>query len=299
VVGAGGYIGDGVARAFRRAGYRVYGVVRKEAQEAHLLANEIIPVKGDLKDPQLYEEIIEECSVIVDAVYDKEASPIFFNFVKNVKKHNVGNYKALYIMTSGIMIYHNNGDSLAPKTEDLEPTPKDENEMIPKKKLEDTVLSTTELRTVVIRPGFVYGGHGGVILPLFFDVDPKKKEIGAVGKPEKRWSWVHVDDLGEAYVKVAQAGSVVNGQVFNVSAQDNPTYEDLKFVCAKVAGWQGTKGDIKYNPEVTNKRQQNWETNVIINPQKAYDLLGWKPAYVGVLNEADIYYKTWKATQHR
>ena len=44
------------------------------------------------------------------------------------------------------MIYHNNGESLVPKTEDLEPTPKDENEMIPKKKFEDVVLSTTELQ---------------------------------------------------------------------------------------------------------------------------------------------------------
>lgn len=34
-----------------------------------------------------------------------------------------------------------------------------------------------------------------------------------------RWSWVHVDDLGEAYVKVAKAGSVVDNQVFNIAAQ--------------------------------------------------------------------------------
>lgn len=77
------------------------------------------------------------------------------------------------------------------------------------------------------------------------------------------------------------------------------------------------------------QRQKNWETNVIINPQKvpflsfhlfsflefqipfscpffvlfqfcndslkAHDLLGWKPLHVGVLNEVDTYYATWKA----
>jgi NAD(P)-dependent dehydrogenase (short-subunit alcohol dehydrogenase family) len=46
VVGAGGYIGDGVARAFRRAGYQTYGVIRHEKQKEHLLRNEITPVIG-------------------------------------------------------------------------------------------------------------------------------------------------------------------------------------------------------------------------------------------------------------
>jgi nucleoside-diphosphate-sugar epimerase len=46
VVGAAGYIGDGVARAFRRAGYLTYGVIRDEKQREHLVRNEIIPVIG-------------------------------------------------------------------------------------------------------------------------------------------------------------------------------------------------------------------------------------------------------------
>jgi hypothetical protein len=48
-------------------------------------------------------------------------------------------------------------DSLLPKDETFEPHPTDQHEMIPKKKFEDEVLGSTELRTVVIRPGFVYG----------------------------------------------------------------------------------------------------------------------------------------------
>ena len=46
VVGASGYIGDGVARAFRRAGYRVYGLTRDSSKADYFIQNEIIPVIG-------------------------------------------------------------------------------------------------------------------------------------------------------------------------------------------------------------------------------------------------------------
>ena len=46
VFGAVGYIGEGIAKAFRRNGYKVYGVLRDESKKEHLLRNEIIPVIG-------------------------------------------------------------------------------------------------------------------------------------------------------------------------------------------------------------------------------------------------------------
>lgn len=302
VVGASGYIGEGVARAFRRAGYRVYGVVRKHDPKVweHLLRNEITPVQGDLGSPEKYKDIIKECSIFVDAIYDKASSPVFLDYLKKEKAHTIENYKSLYIMTSGIMTYYP-GEAdleygLPPKDESQDPPAKDEIEMVPKKKFENTVLTTTELRTVVIRPGFVYGGHGGVIMPMFFGIDVTAPKLVIHGRRDKRWSWVHVDDLGEAYVKVAKAGSIVNNQIFNIAAPDNPTFEDLKVTCARTAGWKGT--EIVQEPLPADAfRQKNWETNVIINAQKAYDLLGWKPSHIGVLNEVDLYYASWKASQ--
>ncbi len=61
-------------------------------------------------------------------------------------------------------------ESLIPKDETVEPHPTDTHEMVPRKNLEDTILKTSELRTVVIRPGFVYGAYFFLhfILFLFF-----------------------------------------------------------------------------------------------------------------------------------
>lgn len=80
-----------------------------------------------------------------------------------------------------------------------------------------------------------------------------------------RWSWVHVDDLGEAYVRIAKVGNIVDGQLFNLAANDNPTYDELKIAAAKASGWKN--GEIKYvSPE--EKKFGVWGFNVIINPEK-------------------------------
>ena len=44
-----------------------------------------------------------------------------------------------------------------PKDETWEPHPTDQHEMVPKKIFEDVVLASTQVRPVVVRPGFVYG----------------------------------------------------------------------------------------------------------------------------------------------
>ena len=46
VTGATGYIGGAAARALRRAGHVVHGLVRSSDKEAELLRSEIIPVRG-------------------------------------------------------------------------------------------------------------------------------------------------------------------------------------------------------------------------------------------------------------
>jgi len=278
----------------------VYGLIRNPDLKDHLKAQEIIPVIGTLEKPEEFKSVILECSIVVDAIYLPNHSNEFFEYVRKLRATDVEAHKILYILTSGIMIYYPGyfKETLRPVDETTNPSPTDPLEMVPKKQCEEQVLSGKGVRGCVVRPGFVYGGHGGVIAPLFFNVQPDADLI-IEGRPDKRWSWVHVDDLGEAYVAVASAGSVVNNQVFNLSAQDNPTYEELKVTCARAAGWKGTSANIKRVPLPDSEfRRKNWETNVIINPRKAFDLLGWKPKHVGILAEVEVYYASWKAAHH-
>jgi len=89
---------------------------------------------------------------------------------------------------------------------------------------------------------------------------------------------------------------MVDSQLFNIAANDIPTYEELKIAAATAAGWKGTVTK-QIDVPADQPRLKNLEANVIINPQKAFDLLGWRPNHVGVVQEIDLYYLAWK--QHR
>jgi len=58
--------------------------------------------------------------------------------------------------------------------------------------------STRGIRSVVLRPGMVYGPNGGMIAGMY----RQAKETGVIrlaGSGENHWSLIHIDDLAELY----------------------------------------------------------------------------------------------------
>eukprot|EP01121_Diplochlamys_sp_Union-15-3_P006005 TRINITY_DN1640_c0_g1_i1.p1 TRINITY_DN1640_c0_g1~~TRINITY_DN1640_c0_g1_i1.p1 ORF type:complete len:243 (-),score=13.32 TRINITY_DN1640_c0_g1_i1:346-1074(-) len=208
VFGAGGYIGEGVAYGFRRAGFRVFGLIRSEAKAKLLGKNEIIPIVGTQEKFDDYKDILLGCSVIVDAIGHNDESVKFLQRLVDLFSHRsdyAANYKPLFLFTSGIMTYGNAASRLKVKVVDETIVPSPTADETKKRfQLENKILSITKLRTVVVRPGFVYGGHGGAIASLFFN--PAEGAMTLYGSLEKRWSWVHLDDLSDGYVRIANSG---------------------------------------------------------------------------------------------
>jgi UDP-glucose 4-epimerase len=310
VIGANGYIGRGVALAFRRAGYRVYGLIRNEQHSNDLLKNEIEPLVADkFDDLQPFTDILASCSIIVDAVgYKAKLSVSLLEAAVQLGKTQTQNgklphYAPLYIFTSGIMTY---GDTSTTGRRPVDETVKPRNPPVPeasaessssnvtamkdREDFEDQVLITSSaaLKTTVVRPGFVYGGQGGFVADLF-----NSEPLVFQGRRDMRWSWVHVDDLGEGYVAIGRAPRVVvDKQLYNlVAPNDNPTYEELRLAMAKA---QGRTEKIVYKEAEPNVPTR-WDTDSIINPAKAINELGWKPRHVGFVEEIDTYYKSWAA----
>lgn len=110
VIGAGGYIGKAVALAFRRAGYRVYGLVRNEKYSNSLLQNEIEPIVAQsFDDLESLTDVLSSCSIIIDAVgYNAKLSTNLLDIAVKIGKirtedGKLPHYAPLYIFTSGIM----------------------------------------------------------------------------------------------------------------------------------------------------------------------------------------------------
>ncbi|CAF1199838.1 unnamed protein product [Didymodactylos carnosus] len=296
IVGVNGYIGFGVAKAYRRSGYKVYGLIRNEKFERELVKEEIIPIVANIDDINSYKEELLKCSIIIDAIgWNKDSSDKFLQFVLDAGQERVKNgqqYKPLYIFTTGIMTYGVVGDR--PIDETIKPQP-GTTIMKNKENFENKVLSNDKyIYPVVVRPGWVYGGTGGAVADWIYN---EKDEIILWGRKDKRWSWVHVDDLGDGYVLIGRTNpNIVRNQVFNLAApNDNPTFEEVRLKMAKVNGWTSDK--IKYHEinDETEEDLRSWDSDSIINPAKAMDQLGWRPRHIGYLHEILLYYKSWEA----
>ncbi len=59
-----------MAKGFRRAGYKVYALVRSQEKGKELLKHEVIPVIGDQGKPETYREIVRKAAIIIDNVGD-------------------------------------------------------------------------------------------------------------------------------------------------------------------------------------------------------------------------------------
>jgi len=284
VIGATGYIGQAVALAYRRAGFRVYGVVRHPEKAKILLQNEVHIIVGDLKTPDALKDHLKHAAIVVDAICDADDSPNFFEKLCQFSKERSA--QPLFILTSGILVH---GDNAHVVDETHEAS---SSLLTGRTALESRVTSSKDVRGVVLRSGFVYGGAAGYMGDVAFGIK-EKDELHLIGRKEKRYSWVHIEDLADAYVRVARAGHAVNGEVFNIAGPWAPTYEEFRIAGAKAAGW---KGSIKHTTEVPDDLWMKiCEYNTVVSSQKAFNILGWRETHLGFVAEIDIYYASWKA----
>jgi len=286
VIGATGYIGHALTLAYRRAGFKVYAVVRNAEKAKDLVQNEIQLIIGDITNPESFKEELKHAAVIVDAVGDPDSTSKFLEKVCDIIKDR--STKPLFILTSGILVYGDNSHIVD------ESHPLLSTSLAKRIASEKSVISSKDVRGVVLRPGFVYGTSGGFFGPQLFGIK-ENDELVIIGRKEKRWSWVHVEDVADAFVRVAKVGHAVDGEVFDIAGPWAPTYEEFRVAAAKAAGW---KGKVKHIPEVPadNFFLTIFEYNVVVNCQKAYNILGWRETHLGIVAEIGTYYASWKAS---
>ena len=168
ITGASGYIGHSVAKAFRAKGHTVYGLVRSQDNANHLLTHEIWPIMGEMDNPESYRPILEEVEVAVHCAFDYSPKGIendekVIDTILSVFSQNP--YPRSLIYTSGVWVYGSRGTQVVDESMPLNPL-----EIVKwRPNHEEKVLNaaTQTLRPVVIRPGCVYGGAGGMMKDIF------------------------------------------------------------------------------------------------------------------------------------
>lgn len=261
VTGANGYIGNAVARAFVRAGWITYGLVRNQETRAALRANEIISILGSASDRAFVERSAHQTRFVFDVIVScteqiMDYIPHYNDTIALLRalaeaSNKVG-VRPLVMFTSGCKDYGMTGldgsEDLEPHTEEspLSPPPI----LVPRAAHAVKVFDHTDLfDAVVIRPTTLYGLSGSFYGPIF-DVAAKAAEKGVLeltAHSKSIMHGTHVDDCAEAYVTVAEADrGTVKGQCYNISGR---RYETLEEVANALVEEYKIEGGVEYLPE--------------------------------------------------
>lgn len=295
VTGASGYIGNAVALAFRRAGHRVYGMVRNETRAHGLLCDEIEPVIGQLSNPPSYAAALQQSDVYVHCAFDmsdhgvqqdKETIGVLLAAAR------AGQSRKTIIYTSGCWVYGNTGHEVVDEGTPARPLPL----VAWRPKHEQLILDNAKpsLRTLVMRPGCVYGGLGG-LTGIWFS-SARRGSVDIVDRGQNRWPMIHVQDLASVYVLAAEQ-EAYNGLIFNISDGSRNTVREM---CEEVARVAGIPGSLRFlNREEASVQYGGLAEGLLADLQmsssRARLLLGWQPRHCNFLDFAADYWKAWNA----
>lgn len=292
ITGATGYIGYSVALAFRRAGYYVSGLIRNPKKTWMLESHEIHPILGDLHKPETYREAVRGSSLIVHAAadYSVDRAAVDRSVVQMVRSVSEQQSRPkTFIYTSGCWVYGNTGTTAASETAPLNPS------MAARWRpaVEQEVLQASGLRTVIVRPGCVYGKQGG-LMSMWFDGVINKNELRVVGDGSNRWSLVHVDDLADAYVRIAEREAT--GSIFNIADGSQQSVGEMVQAIARATGYTGTITYVPVEEAATTlgSLAESLALDQHLDARKATEELGWHPRHNGFAGDAETYLMAWK-----
>jgi nucleoside-diphosphate-sugar epimerase len=294
LTGASGYLGLAVAQAFRRAGHRVSGLARSATAAETLMRHEVAPVLGTLETPERYQDAAARADVIAHLAVDYAADTAAADeqtvrALLGVAVEAQEPKRLLY--TSGVWVYGDTGPAAADEAHPLRPP----RAVAWRPRIERLVLEAPRVRGVVLRPGVVYGGRGGLTGMWF--AGATAGELRIPGDGANRWAMVHVDDLADAYVRAAEAD--VAGEVFNLSDGTAATLGQLARAAGTAAGYQGA---LVTTPLAEASAQLGALAEALaldqrVSSERARRALGWRPRRVGFVAEAITHLAAWRANQ--
>ena len=291
ITGATGTIGFHVARAFRRAGHEVAGLVRTPAKAKLLEQEEIRPVHGTLQAPAAWADEAARASVLVHAAVDYAADAAELDGKVLDVFLRPGAPKRTVLYTSGIWVQGDTGGVVVDEATPLRPPAK----VAWRPALEQRVLTAEAVRGIVLRPGVVYG-RSGSLTGMWFQ-GAVEGDLRAFGDGANRWVTVHVEDLAEAYVRAAERN--VAGEAFLLGDGSRERVRDMVDAAVRAAGGKArvTWVSASQAPEGMREFAECLALDQAADASKARRLLGWEPRHTGFSAEAPTYLAAWKASR--
>ncbi len=299
VTGATGYIGSAVASAFSRAGHHVVGLTRAEERARALGARGVEPIVGSMDAPDVWLAAARSCSLVVHCA--AEYGPRYMKLdaeVVDTLRSCAGRAVAphTFLYTSGTWVYGDTRGERVDETSPLSPPPL----VAPRVEVEKRVIDSNRdwLRTLVIRPGCVYGGSGS-LTALWFKSAAKDGAARLVGDGAQRWAMIHLEDLAELYVRAGESG--LGGELFNATDRSRSTVRECAVAASRAAGAGGRilPTTVAEASKSLGPVAECLAFDQHVDSSKAERMLGWRPRHTGFVDEVEQLHAAWRELTSR
>jgi nucleoside-diphosphate-sugar epimerase len=297
LTGGTGYIGGPVLEAFVRAGHRVDALVRNAKKAADVEARGAHGVVGELADRRSYAGVLAVADAVIHtALEDSPRGPqvdaLALDAVLDRSPAetggSAGTAAALLIYTSGVWVL---GPAPAPVDEaaPLQPAAISAWRAPHERRVLDA--ARPGFRTIVVRPGIVYGGSRGIVGDLFKDA--ANGLVRVVGSGDNRWPLVYDRDLADLYLRLAQAPET-SGIYHATDEQD----ERVNDIVAAIARQVPVDPSIRHMPIAEARRKMGPYADALALDQVVRSprarALGWAPSLHSMTANTARLYEEWR-----
>ena len=285
LTGATGYIGSAVLDAMIKGGHRVTAMARDPEKAERLQARGATTIIGELGIPRTYANAVKSADAVVHTAMEssprgveKEKLALETMLATLAETSRADGKPRVFIYTSGVWVL---GRSVKSAEEDapLDPPP----HVAWRPAHEELVLSASSgtLRTVVVRPGIVYGGGRGIVADLIKDA--LNGLIRVVGPGKNRWPSIYDHDLADLYVRILESPSAA-GVIHATDEADERVIDIAEAIAEHVP----QKPDIRIVPLTEARKKFGTYADALALDQKVRSpkarALGWTPTQAGVIH---------------
>jgi nucleoside-diphosphate-sugar epimerase len=300
--GATGYIGGPVLDALVRGGHDVTALVRDNEKARRVKARGAHPVIGNLADPESFRGSADAQDGYVHAAFDFasgkgpaiERAALETMIAAAKRPRTAGSTapaKRFVIYTSGVWILGRTPD---PASEEAPINPIAMASFRPAH--EQLVLDAADdhLRTIVVRPGIVYGGGGGMVGDIFKSAT--NGLVRVVGDGNNHWPLVYDRDLADLYAKLA-----VNVDASGIYHANDEGDERVNDLVSAIAPYVPVRPDVRNVPieEARTKMGPFADAlalDQLVRSPRAH-AVGWMPTLHSVAGNAARLLEEWRAAR--
>jgi nucleoside-diphosphate-sugar epimerase len=303
LTGGTGYIGAAVLDALMRAGHRVTALVRDHEKAARVARRGAVPVLGNLNDPQSYRAALDAQDGYAHTAFDRmpgrgpatERVALGAMIEAAARPRGPGdgaNGPRFVVYTSGMWVLDRT-DNPAGEDAPLNPV----SHVAWRPQMEAMVLESASdtLRSIVVRPGVVYGGGSGLVGDLFRSAS--NGLVRVIGDGNNHWPLVYDRDLADLLARL-----VARPEAQGVYHANDEGDERVNDIIEAIGAHLHLRPDVRHVPLEEARTKMGGVAEALSLDLRARSprsrALGWSPSLHSVGRNAARLLDEWRAAQN-